>query len=94
MPRSRGQRTIRAKEVGVKTYEFWREVRSGDVWAVELVDGIVAGAAGPLHWSEIKLAYLHGYDYSPGEAARIDAVRDDFELLDERALLLFSASAD
>ena len=90
----RGRGTIWPNEVDVKTYEFWREMSTGDVWAVELTDGVVTGAAGPLHWSEIRLAYLHGYDYSPGEAARIEAVRDDFELVDEKALLLFSASAD
>ncbi len=78
----------------MKTYEFWREKGTGDVWAVELTDGVVTGAAGPLHWSEIKLAYLHGYDYSPTEAVRVEAVREEFELVDERALLLFSASAD
>lgn len=78
----------------MKTYEFWREVRSGDVWAVELTDGVVAGAAGPLHWSELKLAYLHGYDYSAAEGARLDAARDEFELVEEKALLLLSVSAD
>ena len=89
-----GRGTIWPEEVDVKTYEFWRETSTGDVWAVELTDGVVSGAAGPLHWSEIKLAYLHGYDYAPGEAVRIEAVREDFELVDEKALLLFSASAD
>ena len=76
------------------TYEFWREVESGDVWAVELTDGVLSGAAGPLHWSELNLAYLHGYDYSPVEAATLDAARDRFEPVEEKALLLFSVSAD
>lgn len=78
----------------MRTYEFWRERRTRDIWAVELEDGIVAACAGPLHPGEIDPAYLDGYDYSPAEAERLEAAREEFDLLDEEALLLFPAGGD
>jgi len=78
----------------MRTYEFWRERTSGDIWAVELEDGIVAACAGPLHPGDINPAYLDGYDYSPAEAERLDGAREEFDLLDEKALLLLAAGGD
>jgi hypothetical protein len=65
-----------------KTYEFWRERRTGEVWAVELADGIVVACCGPLHHKDVDAAFLHAFDYKPGEAARIEAGRDGFDLID------------
>jgi len=78
----------------MRTYEFWRERGTGDIWAVELEDGIVAACAGPLRPGDIDPAFLDGYDYSPAEAARLEAAREEFDLLDEAALLLLSAGGD
>jgi hypothetical protein len=75
-------------------YEYWREIATGDVWAVKLEDDAVVAAAGPLHWSEMKAAHLHAHDYTPAHAARLALTRAEFEPIDERALLLFSAGAD
>jgi hypothetical protein len=78
----------------MRTHEFWRERRTGHIWAVELEDGIVAACAGPLHPGDIDPEYLDGYDYSRAEAARLGAAREEFDLLDEEALLLLAASDD
>lgn len=79
----------------MKTYEFWRETATGEVWAIELREGVVARARGPLHWSEINPGFLRdGYDYSSREAAVIEARRDAFEPLDEAAVALLAGSAD
>ena len=75
----------------MRTYEFWRERSTGDIWAVEFDDGIVAACAGPLHPRDIDPQYLDGYDYSRAEAARLEAAREEFDLLDEEALLLLAA---
>ena len=74
------------------THEFWREIESGDAWAVQLEDGVVVAAHGPLHWSEIIVTYLPHYDYTEEDAAAIEARRSDFELLDAHAVVLARTS--
>lgn len=64
----------------MKTYEFWRERESGEVWAVELVDGIVVACCGPLEHSEIDEQFLPGLDYSSERAEWVEAHRDAFDL--------------
>jgi hypothetical protein len=79
----------------VRTHKFWRERRTGEVWAIELRDGVVAGVHGPLHWSEINPAFLRaGYEYSREEAPGLEARRDEFELLDEETVILIAGSVD
>jgi hypothetical protein len=68
--------------MGELRHEFWREKATGEVWAVELVGGTVVRCAGPIHWSAINPFYLHGYDYSAAEAARLEQTRDTFEPVD------------
>lgn len=77
------------------THEFWRETASGEVWAVELEDGVVSRCLGPLHWSEIHPTFLReGYEYSSDEAEAVEARRQEFEPLDETAVLLLAGSVD
>ena len=78
----------------MKTYEFWRDTGTGEVWAVELADGVVFRCYGPLHWSEISPSFLRLYDYSAEEAPRIEERREEFEFLDERAVVLLAANED
>ncbi|HZO97971.1 MAG TPA: hypothetical protein VFB42_11410 [Gaiellaceae bacterium] len=65
-----------------KTHEFWRERRTGEIWAVELVDGVVVGCCGPLHHKEVVASYLPTFEYAPAGADRIEAGRDGFDLVD------------
>jgi hypothetical protein len=77
------------------TYEFWREIESGEVWAVELEDDVVARCRGPLHWSEINPSFLRvGYEYSVDEASALESRRHAFERLDESTVILIAGSAD
>jgi hypothetical protein len=66
----------------MKTYEFWRECATGEVWAIELLEGVVVGSCGPLDHSEIEESFLVALDYSPKRAAWIEAHRDAFDLYD------------
>ena len=64
----------------MKTYEFWRERETGQVWAVKLLEGVVVGCCGPLDHSEIESRFLATFDYSPERAALTEAQRDSFDL--------------
>jgi hypothetical protein len=66
----------------MKQHEFWRNRETGQIWAVELVDGVVVGSCGPLDHSELDERFLETFDYDPGGAATIEAQRDAFELYD------------
>lgn len=66
----------------MKAYEFWRERGTGQVWAVELLEGVVAGACGPLDHSELDEEFLEAFDYATERAAWIEAHRDVFDLYD------------
>jgi hypothetical protein len=78
----------------MRTHEFWRESKSGEIWAVELSDGVVSACRGPLDPDEVAVDYLSGYDYTVAAAAELEARREEFELLDEQALLLLHAASD
>ena len=64
----------------MKTFEFWRERETGEVMAIELLDGVVVGECGPLDHSELEAQFLSTFDYSPARAAWIEAHRDAFDL--------------
>jgi hypothetical protein len=66
----------------MKTYEFWRERRTGEVWAIELLEGAVVGCCGPLDYSELDEKFLEAFDYSADRAAWIEAHRGAFDLYD------------
>jgi len=66
----------------MKTYEFWRERGTGEVWAVELREGVVVGCCGPLDHSEVDEAFFETFDYSSDRAAWVEAHREAFDLYD------------
>lgn len=66
----------------MKTYEFWRERETGEVWAVELLEGIVVGLRGPLHHREVDTGFLQTFGYLPERAAWVEQHRDAFDLYD------------
>ena len=68
----------------MEEHEFWRERAGGDVYAVQLVDGLVAGAYGPLELHDIDERFLVTLDYDQGRAAWLEDHRDDFELYGTR----------
>ena len=61
-------------------HEFWRDPRTGEVWAVRLVDGVVAGVCGPLDVEEIDDEFLDSYDYATEPAAQMERERERFSL--------------
>jgi hypothetical protein len=65
------------------THEFWRDMRTGEVLAVRLRDGVVVGCCGPLHHDDIDRDFLDDYDYLEAGAGRIEAERESFTLLTE-----------
>jgi hypothetical protein len=76
-------------------YEFWREKATGEVWAIELEEGIVVGGSGPLHSSEVDPAFLReGYEYLAEQAVSVEARREEFEPLDEATVILIARSVD
>ena len=79
-PPPRQVRDTRTEEAVVKEYEFWRERVTGDIWAVELVEGKVVAVAGPLHHDDVDEDFLPGFDYAPERADWVEAHRDAFDL--------------
>jgi hypothetical protein len=66
----------------MKGHEFWRERASGEVWAIELVDGVVAGCCGPLEHNELEEGFLETFDYTAERSSWVEAHRADFDLYD------------
>jgi CBS domain-containing protein len=66
----------------MKEHEFWRAKDDGHVYAVELVDGVVAGTCGPLDAGEIDERFLATFDYAPDREAWIEHHRELFDLVD------------
>jgi hypothetical protein len=79
----------------MRATEFWRERETGEIWAVELEDGLVTGCHGPLHWSEVNPTFLReGYDYAADEARELEERRAEFEPLDELTVIQIAGSVD
>jgi CBS domain-containing protein len=68
----------------MKEHEFWREKVGRHVYAVELVDGVVAGSCGPLDVADIDERFLATFDYAPDRGAWIEHHRDLFDLYETR----------
>ena len=64
----------------MKTFEYWRERETGEVWAVELLEGVVVGCCGPLDPSELEEQFLKAFDYTAERATWVEANRDAFDL--------------
>jgi hypothetical protein len=62
-------------------YEFWKHNKSGDIYAVRILEGKITGAVGPLHWKEQEdknLPNFHYDDYLEG----VEWFNDHQELFD------------
>jgi hypothetical protein len=79
-PRASGARSCRRRRFVVKEYEFWRESATGHVFAIALVDGVVAGVCGPLGAEELDERFLPTFDYAAERAATVEERREEFEL--------------
>jgi hypothetical protein len=75
------------KEVAMRTHEFWRERKTGLIWAVALTDGVVVGRCGPLTWSEVDDRFLPTFNYVGESAAEVEANRESYELFDPATAL-------
>jgi hypothetical protein len=64
----------------MRTYEFWRRRETGEIWAVELAEGVVVGCCGPLHSSDVDESFLPTFDYSHEDAAWVEEHRDAYHL--------------
>ena len=64
----------------MKEREFWRERDGGHVYAVELVDGVVAGTCGPLESGDVDERFLPTFDYTGEWATWVDGHREAFDL--------------
>ncbi len=64
----------------MKEHEFWREKDDGHVYAVELVDGVVAGTCGPLDAGDLDEGFLATFDYVSDRDGWIERHRDLFDL--------------
>lgn len=62
------------------TYEFWRDTRTGLIWGVRLLDGVVDGVCGPLDAEEIDEGFLGSLDYAVAPAAAMERERDSYTL--------------
>jgi hypothetical protein len=60
------------------TRELWQHRGTHELWAVELRDGIVAAAAGPLSLGDAHHEFLSGLDYATTDAAWIEKDRESF----------------
>ena len=64
-------------------YQFWRHNKSGELYAVKLVEGRVVSAVGPLYYEEAQTP-LDEYEYLDHDAvddgAWVEEHRDEFQL--------------
>ena len=61
----------------MNSYEYWAHKSSGDTWAVEIRNGMVVGACGPLHHSE-RPADMRDFDFDRETGDWVEENRDDF----------------
>jgi hypothetical protein len=78
----------------VHLQEFWRELATGHIYAVELSDGVVTGTCGPLDAIDLDRAFLTTYRYSSADAPGVERRRELFVPLTEGEIVLRSATAD
>ena len=64
----------------MRTHELWRERLTGEVWAIELREGMVTGCLGPLAHEDVDHDLLDRYDYTGERADWIEQHRGEFDL--------------
>jgi len=64
----------------MNSYELWRERGNGEVWAMQLLDGVVVGCCGPLALRNRETSYLSSLEYSARRAPWVEAHRDAFDV--------------
>lgn len=74
--------------------EFWRELATGRIYAVELTDGVVTGSCGPLGALDLDPTFLTTYRYSTAGAEALEQRRELFIPMTEGEIVLRSATAD
>ena len=74
--------------------EFWRELATGHIYAVELTDGVVTGTCGPLNAIDLDPTYLTTYRYSSVLASDVELRRERFVPMSDAEIVLRSAVAD
>jgi hypothetical protein len=78
----------------VHLQEFWRQLATGEIYAIELTDGVVTGSCGPLSPVDLDPTFLTSYRYSTVEAAALERRRESFVPMTETEIVLRSAAAD
>lgn len=84
--------TERAGDVHLQ--EFWQELTTGRIYAIELTDGVVTGSCGPLSAVDLDPTFLTTYRYSTVGASALERRRESFVPMTESEILLRSAAAD
>lgn len=60
-------------------YQYWRHIESGEVWAVEIVDGTVTGACGPLYYED-RPDDIRDFEYDREDGDWVETNQDQFVL--------------
>ena len=63
-------------------YQYWAHNKSGDVYAVEIVNGEVTGACGPLAHDD-RPDDMRDFEYSTFDGLWCEVNEDDFRLVEE-----------
>ncbi len=64
----------------MRRHEFWRERATGEVWAIELHEGVVSGCFGPLEHGDVDDELLGRCVWDRERADWIERHRDEFDL--------------
>jgi len=60
-------------------YQYWSHKRSGETWAVQIIDGQVVGACGPLYHSD-RPRDMRDFEYDRDEGEKINKHAGDYRL--------------
>lgn len=61
------------------TRQYWAHKKSGDEYAVEIQEGRVIGACGPLHYED-RPQDMRDFEYSREDGEWINSHQDEFRL--------------
>ena len=71
---------VALRVVAGREYQYWRHIPTAKVWAVQLQDGVLIGACGPLDPREVPVRILPYLSYHFGDVVWIQHNRRDFTL--------------